>query len=132
MTKKNRLRFAPSPTGFLHIGNLRTALFGYLLAKSLDGDFILRIEDTDQKREVEGAVESLLKITKWVGIKFDEGPLIGGDYGPYIQTERLDIYKKYADQLINEGKAYRCFCSAERLEAMRLNQQEAKLAPLYE
>ncbi len=132
MTKKNRLRFAPSPTGFLHIGNLRTALFGYLLAKSLDGDFILRIEDTDQKREVEGAVESLLKITKWVGIKFDEGPLIGGDYGPYIQTERLDIYKKYADQLINEGKAYRCFCSAERLEAMRLNQQEAKLAPRYD
>lgn len=132
MTKKNRLRFAPSPTGFLHIGNLRTALFGYLLAKSLDGDFILRIEDTDQKREVEGAVESLLKITKWVGIKFNEGPLIGGDYGPYIQTERLDIYKKYADQLINEGKAYRCFCSAERLEAMRLNQQEAKLAPRYD
>lgn len=132
MTKKNRLRFAPSPTGFLHVGNLRTALFGYLLAKSLDGDFILRIEDTDQKREVEGAVESLLKITEWIGLKFNEGPMIGGDYGPYIQTERLDIYKNYSEKLLNEGKAYRCFCSAERLEAMRLNQQAEKQAPRYD
>lgn len=132
MTKKNRLRFAPSPTGFLHVGNLRTALFGYLLAKSLAGDFILRIEDTDQKREVEGAVESLLKITKWIGLKFNEGPMIGGDYGPYIQTERLDIYREYSEKLLNEGKAYRCFCSAERLEAMRLNQQAEKQAPRYD
>ena len=132
MAKKNRLRFAPSPTGFLHVGNLRTALFGYLLAKSLDGNFILRIEDTDQKREVEGAVESLLKITKWIGINFDEGPMIGGDYGPYVQTERLAIYNDFSEKLINEGKAYRCFCSSERLEAMRLNQQAEKLAPRYD
>lgn len=132
MPKKNRLRFAPSPTGFLHVGNLRTALFGYLLAKSLDGDFLLRIEDTDQKREVEGAVDSLLKITKWIGVHFDEGPNIGGSFGPYIQTERLSIYSEMAARLLNEGKAYRCFCSSDRLEAMRLNQQALKLAPRYD
>ena len=88
---KIRLRLAPSPTGFLHIGNLRTALFGYLLAKSLKGDFILRIEDTDEKREVAGAVDSLIKILDWIGLNFDEGPHKGGDYGPYIQSERKDI-----------------------------------------
>ncbi len=132
MDKKVRLRFAPSPTGFLHVGNLRTALFGYLLAKSLRGDFILRIEDTDQKREVEGAIESLIRIMNWVGIHFDEGPHLGGDFGPYIQTQRLEIYRDLADKLIKEGKAYRCFCSQERLEAMRENQQAQKLAPRYD
>ena len=135
MNKNNqaiRLRFAPSPTGFLHIGNLRTALFGYLIAKSQGGKFILRIEDTDEKREVEGAVKSLLDILTWVGIGFDEGPEIGGDFGPYIQTERLEIYKKYSAQLLEEGKAYRCFCSAERLEEMRNKQTEAKLPPRYD
>ncbi len=132
MAKKIRFRFAPSPTGFLHVGNLRTALFGYLLAKSLAGDFILRLEDTDQKREVEGALESLLKIMAKMGIVFDEGPQIGGDFGPYIQSERLAIYRDLSDQLIKEGKAYRCFCSAERLEAMRENQQAHKLPPRYD
>lgn len=132
MDKKIRLRFAPSPTGFLHVGNLRTALFGYLLTKSLGGDFILRIEDTDQKREVSGAIESLISIMDWAGIYFDEGPHFGGDYGPYIQTDRLSIYRDLSDQLIKEGKAYRCFCSSERLEAMRENQQAHKLPPRYD
>ncbi|MFZ4648668.1 MAG: glutamate--tRNA ligase [Patescibacteria group bacterium] len=132
MVKKNRLRFAPSPTGFLHVGNLRTALFGYLLSKSLEGDFILRLEDTDQKREVTGALESLINIMDWIGIKFSEGPHLGGDFGPYIQTERLGIYHDLSEQLINEGKAYRCFCTSERLDAMRENQQAQKLAPRYD
>ena len=92
---KVRVRFAPSPTGFLHIGSLRTALFNYLIAKSLQGKLVLRIEDTDQKREVKGAVDGLIKILDWAGIKFDEGPNIGGDYGPYVQSERLETYKKY-------------------------------------
>ncbi len=130
--KKNRLRFAPSPTGFLHIGSLRTVLFDYLTAKTLGGDLILRIEDTDQKRKVEGSVESLFKILDWIGIKFDEGPGIGGDYGPYIQTERLDIYNKYIQKLLDEGKAYHCFCSPERLEKMRQEQQKQKKAPRYD
>jgi nondiscriminating glutamyl-tRNA synthetase len=129
---KVRLRLAPSPTGFLHLGNLRTALFGFLLAKKMGGDFILRIEDTDQKREVEGAVDSLIKVLDWVGITFDEGPHKGGDCGPYIQSQRLDIYKKHIDELLAEGKAYHCFCSAERLEEMRNEQAANKQAPRYD
>jgi len=127
-----RARFAPSPTGWLHIGSLRTALFGYLIAKTLGGKFILRVEDTDQKREVAGAVESLIKILDWTGIRFDEGPHLGGDYGPYVQSQRLAIYEKYAEQLLAENKAYRCFCSAERLEKMRQGQQAKKLPPRYD
>lgn len=129
---KIRLRFAPSPTGFLHIGNLRSALFGYLLAKSWGGKFILRVEDTDQKREVAGAVEKLLDILKWTGITFDEGPHIGGPFAPYTQTERLDIYQKYITELLDKGLAYHCFCSAERLEKMRAEQAAQKLAPRYD
>jgi glutamyl-tRNA synthetase len=129
---KIRLRFAPSPTGMLHIGNLRTALFGYLLAKSGGGRFILRLEDTDQKREVAGAAENLIKILKWVGVEFNEGYGVGGQYGPYIQTERLDIYKKMADELLAKGGAYRCFCSEERLTAMRAEQEKNKQAPRYD
>lgn len=134
MENKNniRLRFAPSPTGFLHIGNLRSALFGYLLSKSLGGDFLLRIEDTDQKREVEGAVESLIKIMDWVGIRFDEGPHLPGKFGPYIQTQRLDIYKEHSERLLAEDKAYRCFCTEERLAEMREKQQAEKLPPRYD
>ncbi|HNX11023.1 MAG TPA: glutamate--tRNA ligase [bacterium] len=127
-----RLRFAPSPTGFLHVGNLRTALFGYLIAKSQGGKFILRIEDTDQKREVKGAVKKLLEIMAWVGIEFDEGPYQGGEYGPYIQTQRLKIYQEQIEKLLNEGRAYRCFCSAERLEKMRQDQQKHQEAPRYD
>ena len=130
--KAVRLRFAPSPTGFLHIGNLRSALFGYFLAKSMDGKFILRLEDTDQKREVSGALDGLLSIFSWLGIEFDEGPHKGGEYGPYIQTERIDKYKLLIEELLEKGNAYRCFCSSERLDEMRANQQEKKLAPRYD
>jgi len=132
MANKIRLRFAPSPTGFLHIGNLRSALFGYLLAKSWKGKFILRVEDTDQKREVEGAIGKLLDILSWVGIKFDEGPGIGGDFDPYIQTRRLEIYDRYAKELVASGQAYRCFCSEDRLAQMRADQQTHKQAPRYD
>lgn len=133
-TKKQRarLRFAPSPTGFLHLGNFRTALFGYLLAKSLKGDFILRLEDTDQKREVEGALEKLQNILDWAQVKFDEGPHLGGKYGPYVQTERLDIYSKYTKELLEKGEAYHCFCSEERLADMRAKQEADKLPPRYD
>ncbi len=129
---KIRIRFAPSPTGFLHIGSLRTALFDYLTAKSLGGKLILRIEDTDQKREVKGAVENLIEVLDWVGIKFDEGPHVGGNYGPYIQSQRKKIYEKYADELLKKGKAYRCFCTAERLQKMREDQQVKKSPPRYD
>lgn len=127
-----RLRFAPSPTGFLHIGNFRVALFDYLIAKNLNGKLILRIEDTDSKREVAGATEKLIEVLEKFNIKFDEGPHVGGDFGPYIQSQRLDIYQKYYNQLLNEGKAYRCFCSEERLEEMRAEQEKNKLAPKYD
>ncbi len=127
-----RLRFAPSPTGFLHLGSLRSALFTYLLAKSKKGKFILRIEDTDQKREVAGASNNLIKVLKDFKIEFDEGPHLGGNYGPYIQSQRLSIYKKYSDQLLENGKAYRCFCSPERLQKMRQEQQANKEAPHYD
>lgn len=132
INNKIRLRFAPSPTGFLHLGNLRSALFGYLLAKSWQGEFLLRLEDTDQKREVEGALDKLLNILDWVGIKFDEGPHIAGAYGPYIQTERLSIYQEHVNRLLKEEKAYRCFCSEERLTDMRQNQEARKEAPRYD
>lgn len=131
-TNKIRTRFAPSPTGFLHIGSLQACLFDYLAAKSLGGEFILRIEDTDQKREVEGAVEALIKILEWVGIKSSENPLIGGKYGPYIQTQRLDIYQKYLQELLAKGEAYHCFCSEERLVKMREEQEAMKLPPRYD
>jgi len=132
MSKKIRTRFAPSPTGFLHIGSLRTALFDYLLAKSNNGDFILRIEDTDQKRKVEGAIENLIDTLNWLGLKFDEGPGVGGKYGPYIQTERIDIYNKYIKELLNSGKAYHCFCSQNRLNNLREEQIKNKKAPRYD
>lgn len=132
MNKDIRLRFAPSPTGFLHIGNLRTALFGYLLAKSWGGKFILRVEDTDQKRKVEGSVDSLIKILKWIGLEFDEGPHLGGPNGPYTQTDRLDIYQQQVKKLLDCGQAYHCFCSSERLAEMRQEQEKNKQAPHYD
>jgi glutamyl-tRNA synthetase len=121
-----RTRIAPSPTGIPHIGNTRTALFDYLLAKKYDGEFILRIEDTDQERLVEGAVDKIYEIQKFLGLVPDEDPVIGGPYGPYIQTERLDLYQKYAQELINIGAAYYCFCSEERLAELHKNDQFAK------
>ena len=108
-----RTRFAPSPTGFMHIGNLRSALFGYLLARKMGGVFALRIEDTDQERLVEGAVEKIYETLKIAGITHDEGPDIGGEYGPYIQSQRENVYMKYAQQLLDDGYAYRCFCDKE-------------------
>lgn len=132
MTDKIRIRFAPSPTGFLHIGNFRVALFDYLLAKHLGGDLILRIEDTDSKREVEGAADKLIKVLDDFGIHFTEGPHLGGPFAPYTQSQRLDIYKKYSDQLLAEAKVYRCFCTEDRLTEMRSNQEALKLAPRYD
>ena len=116
---KVRTRYAPSPTGYMHIGNLRTAIFEYLLAKKYDGAFILRIEDTDQQREVEGAIDFIYKTLELCGFVIDEGPNNDKGYGPYIQSERKDIYKKYAEELVEKGKAYYCFCTEEELNAMR-------------
>jgi glutamyl-tRNA synthetase len=132
MTDKIRIRFAPSPTGFLHIGNFRVALFDYLIAKNLGGELILRIEDTDSKREVEGAAEKLIKVLEDFNIKFNEGPHVGGQYAPYTQSERVKIYQKYSNQLLEEGKVYRCFCTEERLTEMRAEQEANKLAPRYD
>lgn len=115
---KVRTRYAPSPTGFMHVGNLRTALYEYLIAKSMDGDFVLRIEDTDQERLVEGAVEIIYSTLKKVGLAHDEGPDIGGNFGPYVQSQRKDLYKPFSEKLVDEGKAYCCFCTKERLEQL--------------
>ncbi|MEJ5261342.1 MAG: glutamate--tRNA ligase [Ignavibacterium sp.] len=122
-----RVRFAPSPTGYLHVGGLRTALYNFLFARKNNGKFILRIEDTDRNRYVEGAVENLIAALKWAGLEYDEGPDIGGPFGPYMQSQRLDIYQKYAQELISKGKAYYCFCTPERLDALREEQQKLKL-----
>ena len=119
MSKTITTRFAPSPTGFMHIGNLRTALYSYLLSKSQGGKFILRIEDTDQVRLVDGATDVILKTLEMTGIDYDEGPVVGGEHGPYIQSERLPIYKEYAEKLIASGHAYYCFCTPERLESLK-------------
>ncbi len=111
-------RFAPSPTGYMHIGNLRTALYAYLIAKSNGGTFILRIEDTDRERLVDAATDVILDTLRITGLNYDEGPGVGGPHGPYIQSERLPIYHKYAQKLVDEGHAYYCFCSKERLDAL--------------
>lgn len=127
-----RTRFAPSPTGYMHVGNLRTALYAYLWAKKNHGDFILRIEDTDQERIVEGAVELIYRTLEETGLIWDEGPDKGGPYGPYIQHERKPIYKKYAEELIEKGVAYYCFCDKERLEQLRTSLQLRKLPFRYD
>lgn len=127
-----RTRFAPSPTGYLHVGGLRTALYCYLFARKNKGKFILRIEDTDQKRYVEGAVENLLKTLEWVGLAYDEGPHKDGQHGPYIQSQRTDLYRQHAQILLEKGTAYRCFCTPERLEQMREKQAKLKQAPMYD
>ena len=124
MSKTVRTRFAPSPTGFMHVGNLRTALYEYLVAKSLGGTFVLRIEDTDQERQVEGAVDIIYNTLKRAGLIHDEGPDIGGNYGPYVQSERKDMYLPYAKKLIDMDQAYYCFCTKERLDMLRENSDE--------
>jgi glutamyl-tRNA synthetase len=135
-----RTRIAPSPTGYMHIGTLRTALYDYFLARQKGGEFIIRIEDTDQTRFVPGALESLLGTFQKLGIEHDEGPVLAsdgsisekGDVGPYVQSKRLDIYKKYADELLANGHAYVCFCTKERLDEMRAAQTAAKQTPKYD
>lgn len=134
-----RLRFAPSPTGYLHIGGLRTALYNYLFAKANHGKMVLRIEDTDRTRFVEGAIEGLIQSLQWAGIDYDEGVFMEdgkvverGDYGPYIQSNRLDIYQKYVDQLLEEGHAYYCFCSKDRLDHLREEQKIKGQIPRYD
>ncbi len=132
MEKEVRTRFAPSPTGYMHIGNLRTALYTYLLTKSKGGKFILRIEDTDQERYVEGATDVIYRTMKDTGLIHDEGPDVGGEYGPYIQSERRNIYKEYAEKLVELGHAYYCFCSKERLDELREKQEAAKVPTKYD
>jgi nondiscriminating glutamyl-tRNA synthetase len=134
-----RTRFAPSPTGSLHVGGLRTALYGYLIAKQTDGKFLLRIEDTDQAREVEGSVDVILKGLRWAGMDPDEGVVMvnglidqHGDKGPYKQSERLPLYREYIDKLLAASHAYPCFCTPQRLEEMRNLQQAKKQAPMYD
>ncbi|EFI41967.1 glutamate--tRNA ligase [Peptoniphilus sp. oral taxon 386] len=134
-----RVRFAPSPTGFLHIGGLRTALYNYLYARKNNGKFILRIEDTDRTRFVDGAIENLVNALKWAGIDYDEGVFFEngevvekGEYGPYIQSKRLDIYKKYVDELIEKDMAYYCFCTKERLDHVREEQRIKGQVPKYD
>lgn len=129
---KVRTRYAPSPTGFMHVGNLRTAIFEYLVAKHNNGEFILRIEDTDQTRKVEGAVDFIYNTLKLCNINIDEGPNNKGKYGPYIQSERLPIYKEYAEKLVQMGKAYYCFCTEERLEKLRKEAEKNKVAFMYD
>ena len=129
---KVRTRYAPSPTGFMHIGNSRTAIFEYLLAKKYNGDFILRIEDTDQEREVEGAIDFIYNTLDLCGFKIDEGPNNEGNFGPYIQSKRKDIYKEYALKLVEMGKAYYCFCSEEELTKMREKADARKKPFLYD
>lgn len=131
MTQLVRTRFAPSPTGFLHVGGIRTALFAYLVAKQASGSLVLRFEDTDKKREVAGSAEHLISSLKALGIQYDEGPDIGGDYGPYVQSKRLDIYKKWAKKLIDEGRAYADPYTAEEVQAFREQAQKDKRAFLY-
>ena len=131
MTSSIRVRYAPSPTGHLHIGNARTALFNYLFARSQGGSFIIRIEDTDQKRNIEGGEESQLKYLKWLGMDWDESVDREGAYGPYRQSERLDIYKQYYTDLINRDMAYKCYCTEEELEQERAAQMERGETPAY-
>lgn len=133
MNKKTvRTRFAPSPTGYMHVGNLRTALYAYLQAKKYDGVFILRIEDTDQNRKVEDSVDVIYDTLRQTGLLWDEGPDVGGPVGPYIQSERMGMYKGYAEELIEKGHAYRCFCDKERLEEVKKVQMASNIPPKYD
>lgn len=138
MTTDVRVRFAPSPTGSLHIGGARLVMYNVLFAhgqaqrEGKSGKFILRIEDTDRKRLIEGSVENLMEGLRWLGLTWDEGPDVGGPYAPYVQSERKHRYGEVAEQLVTEGKAYHCFCSPERLQEVREQQQKAKLPPGYD
>ena len=126
MESKVRVRFAPSPTGEPHVGNMRTALFNWLFARRYGGKFIVRVEDTDRGRYVEGALDAILDSLRWLGLDWDEGPGVDGPYGPYLQSQRLQTYQETAQQLVGSGDAYRCYCSRERLDpgAPRAAEQE--------
>ena len=132
MSPPVRVRYAPSPTGGPHVGGIRTAIFNWLLARGSAGTFIVRIEDTDQARKVEGATEELLEALRWLGLDWDEGPDVGGDYGPYVQSERLDSYRGAAERLVEDGSAYRCYCSSERLAQLRKEQGRLKQSTGYD
>ena len=127
-----RVRFAPSPTGNLHLGGLRTALFDYLWARKTGGQFILRIEDTDRKRYDPESVASLMRGLRWLGLDWDEGPDVGGPCAPYVQSERREIYQSHAQELIDRGHAYRCYCTPQRLETMRGEQRRARKPTGYD
>ena len=132
MTNQVRVRYAPSPTGYPHVGNIRTALFNWLFARHYGGSFIVRIEDTDVARRVEGAVETILDGLRWLGMDWDEGPEVGGSYGPYYQSQRLEVYQEMAERLVSQGNAYHCYCSPRRLEQMRAEQAKRKQPPGYD
>src|SRR5262245_14980399 len=127
-----RVRFAPSPTGLQHIGGFRTALFNWLLARRAGGQFLIRIEDTDTARSIPGAIEALLGGLQWLEMDWDEGPVVGGPYGPYFQTQRRAVYASCASRLIAPGAAYRCFCTPERLQEVREAQRQAGQPPRYD
>ena len=131
MENEVRVRYAPSPTGEPHVGNLRTALFNWLFARRYGGKFILRVEDTDRERYVQGALDAILDSLRWLGLSWDEGPDVDGPYGPYVQSQRLETYQAAAQELIDKGHAYRCYCSRERLEQIRRQQRE-KLSSGYD
>ena len=132
MTDQVRVRFAPSPTGSPHIGSIRTAIYNWLYAKHTGGTFILRVEDTDRARFVPTSLEEIMESLRWLGTEIEEGPGSHDPHGPYLQTERLGVYEKYARQLLDEGKAYHCFCTSERLDEMRKAQEAAKLPTGYD
>lgn len=132
MAKEVRTRFAPSPTGDLHVGNIRTALFDWAYAKHTGGKLIFRIEDTDRERVTDEYINRAVETMKWLGLDWDEGPEVGGDYGPYLQSQRLEIYTEWAKRFIAQGDAYRCYCTTEELEARREKQRELNQAPGYD
>ncbi|MBI2980310.1 MAG: glutamate--tRNA ligase, partial [Chloroflexi bacterium] len=132
MPNSVRTRYAPSPTGFPHVGNIRSALFAWLFARHNKGSFIVRIEDTDTARKVEGAVEAILDSLRWLGLDWDEGPGAGGQYGPYFQSQRLELYRYAAERLVSQGDAYYCYCSPQRLAEMRAEQVRRKQPPGYD
>jgi glutamyl-tRNA synthetase len=130
--KRVRVRIAPSPTGYFHVGSARTALFNWLFARHHGGEFVVRVEDTDRTRYNAEAVSDMVDSLHWLGLDWDEGPEVGGDYGPYLQSERLELYHRYAEQLVDEGHAYRCYCSPERLAALREQQMAQKTGVGYD
>ncbi len=132
MNNKVRVRFAPSPTGYMHIGGARTTIFNYLFARHHDGSFVLRIEDTDRVRSTKESEEAILRDLKWLGLSWDESVDVGGPYGPYRQSERMDIYRRYAEKLLKEGKAYKCYCTEEELEQRRKEAISKGLPPKYD